>query len=169
MAVQAVPGDEVFRQLVDALAVRLAGRGWTLAAAESCTGGWIAKCCTDQAGSSAWFERGFVTYSNRAKQDLLGVEADVLQREGAVSGAVARRMAEEARRRAGVDVAVAVTGIAGPSGGSAQKPVGTVWFGWAVGAKAAEPEKMLFSGNREAVRRQAVAYALSGLLERLGT
>ena len=168
MAEQTVPGDEVFRQLVDALAVRLAGRGWTLAAAESCTGGWIAKCCTDQAGSSAWFERGFVTYSDRAKQDLLGVEAEVLQREGAVSGAVARQMAEGARRRAGVDVAVAVTGIAGPSGGSADKPVGTVWFGWAIGAEAAEAEKMLFSGNREAVRRQTVAHALDGLLARLG-
>lgn len=167
MTEQAVPGDDVFRQLVDAVAVRLTGRGWALAAAESCTGGWIAKCCTDRAGSSAWFERGFVTYSDRAKQDLLGVEAGVLQREGAVSGAVARQMAEGARRRADVDVALAVTGIAGPSGGSAQKPVGTVWFGWAIGAESAETEKMQFSGNREAVRRRTVAHALNGLLERL--
>ena len=168
MAAQAIPGNEVFEQLVDALAVRLAGRGWTLATAESCTGGWIAKCCTDRAGSSAWFERGFVTYSDRAKRDLLGVEAGVLQREGAVSGVVARQMAEGARRRAGVDVALAVTGIAGPSGGSADKPVGTVWFGWVIGAEAAEVEMVLFSGNREAVRRQTVAHALDGLLARLG-
>jgi len=167
VATEPVPGNEVFQQLVDALAVSLAGRGWTLATAESCTGGWIAKCCTDRAGSSAWFERGFVTYSDRAKQDLLGVEEGVLRQEGAVSRAVAGRMAEGARDRAGVDVALAVTGVAGPSGGSAEKPVGTVWFGWAIGPNPAQTEQMLFHGNRDAVRRLTVAHALSGLLGRL--
>jgi nicotinamide-nucleotide amidase len=169
MAEQAIPGNEVFSELVDALAVRLAGRGWTLATAESCTGGWIAKVCTDRAGSSAWFERGFVTYSDRAKQDLLGVAPTVLASEGAVSGPVARQMAAGARRAAGVDVALAVTGVAGPSGGSAEKPVGTVWFGWALGGRPAEAERMVFPGNRDAVRRQTVAHALNGLLERLGS
>ena len=168
MATEAIPGDEAFRQLVDALAVRLAGRGWTLATAESCTGGWIAKCCTDRAGSSDWFERGFVTYSDRAKRELLGVEDRALRLEGAVSGAVAGQMAEGARRQAGVDAALAVTGIAGPTGGSAEKPVGTVWFGWAVGAHPAQTEKLVFEGDREAVRRRTVAHALNGLLERLG-
>jgi nicotinamide-nucleotide amidase len=168
MAKLAIPGDEAFRRLVDTLADRLAGRGWKLATAESCTGGWIAKCCTDRAGSSDWFERGFVTYSDRAKQDLLGVEGRVLEREGAVSGAVARQMAEGARRQAGVDVALAVTGIAGPTGGSPEKPVGTVWFGWAIGAHPAQTERLVFEGDREAVRRHTVAHALNGLLERLG-
>jgi nicotinamide-nucleotide amidase len=168
MGSEAIPGDETFRRLVDALAVRLAGRGWTLATAESCTGGWIAKCCTDRAGSSDWFERGFVTYSDRAKQDLLGVEGRVLELEGAVSRVVARQMAEGARRQAGVDAALAVTGIAGPTGGSQEKPVGTVWFGWAVGSRPAQTEQRVFEGDRETVRRCTVAHALSGLLERLG-
>ena len=168
MATEAIPGDKTFRRLVDALAARLAARGWALATAESCTGGWIAKCCTDRAGSSDWFDRGFVTYSDRAKRELLGVETDALQREGAVSGAVAAQMAEGARRQAGVDVALAVTGIAGPTGGSAEKPVGTVWFGWALGAQPAEAEIMHFEGDRDAVRRHTVAHALAGLLERLG-
>ena len=168
MATEAIPDDEAFRRLVDMLAVRLTDRGWTLATAESCTGGWIAKCCTDRAGSSDWFERGFVTYSDRAKRELLGVEEGALRHEGAVSRAVAAQMAEGARRQAGVDVALAVTGIAGPTGGSAEKPVGTVWFGWALGAQPAQTEKRVFEGDREVVRRCTVANALRGLLERLG-
>lgn len=167
MAEQTVPGDAELARLVDRLAQSLATRGWTLATAESCTGGWIAKCCTDRPGSSAWFERGFVTYSNRAKQDLLGVEPALLEREGAVSRGAALQMAAGARSRSGVDAALAVTGIAGPDGGSADKPVGTVWFGWAVDAAAAEAEVMCFNGSRDAVRRQAVAHALRGLIARL--
>jgi nicotinamide-nucleotide amidase len=153
--------------LVKALARELGERGWKLATAESCTGGWIAKCCTDQAGSSAWFESGIVSYSNRAKRHLLGVEASVLEAAGAVSRSVALQMVEGARRRADVDAALAVTGIAGPDGGSPDKPVGTVWFAWSVGSSPAEADQALFSGDREAVRRQTVAHALQGLLDRL--
>ena len=163
-----VPADAELAEKVEKLAALLAGRGWSMATAESCTGGWIAKCCTDRAGSSDWFERGFVTYSNRSKSELLGVSADCLGLEGAVSEAVARAMAEGARQRAGVDAALAVTGIAGPDGGSPDKPVGTVWFGWALGAQPAQTEKRVFEGDREVVRRCTVAHALSGLLERLG-
>jgi nicotinamide-nucleotide amidase len=162
-----VPGDPDLAKLVDSLATVLVSRGWNMATAESCTGGWIAKCCTDRAGSSAWFERGLVTYSNAAKHDLLGVEVAVLEREGAVSRAVALQMAAGARRRAGVEVALAVTGIAGPDGGSADKPVGTVWFAWAVDGKPAEAERVVFAGDREVVRRQTVAHALRGLIDRL--
>jgi nicotinamide-nucleotide amidase len=161
------PGDAQLAALVEALAGELGERAWKLATAESCTGGWIAKCCTDRAGSSAWFDSGIVSYSNRAKQQLLGVEAEVLEAAGAVSRVAALQMADGARRRAGVDVALAVTGIAGPDGGSPDKPVGTVWFAWAVGARPAEAERVLFGGDREAVRRQTVAHALQGLLDRL--
>lgn len=163
----AIPGDTEFARLVETLAAALTARGWRLAAAESCTGGWIAKCCTDRAGSSAWFESGVVSYSNDAKRELLGVDGAVLEREGAVSRAVALQMAEGVRRRSGAEAALAVTGIAGPDGGSADKPVGTVWFAWAVGDRPAEAERRVFDGDREAVRRQTVAYALRGLLERL--
>jgi nicotinamide-nucleotide amidase len=163
-----VPVDTEFEGLVGALADALTARGWTMATAESCTGGWIAKCCTDRAGSSAWFDHGVVSYSNRAKSDLLAVNEQVLAREGAVSREVALLMVEGARRRSGVDAAVAVTGIAGPDGGAPDKPVGTVWFAWSVGARPAEAERNVFSGGREAVRRQTVAHALQGLLDRLG-
>jgi len=145
----------------------LTSRNWTLATAESCTGGWIAKCCTDLAGSSAWFERGFVTYSNEAKQQMLGVSAETLQIEGAVSKAVARQMAEGARSTAGIDVALSVTGIAGPDGGSADKPVGTVWFGWSVNRCDTTTELVRFEGDRDAVRRQTVGHALTRLLQLL--
>ena len=132
--------------------VQAGARGWTLATAESCTGGWIAKCCTDRAGSSAWFDRGFVSYSNEAKHEMLGVENAVLKDAGAVSREVALQMAAGARSRAGTDIAVAVTGIAGPDGGSADKPVGSVWFAWALEDRA-EAELLQFPGDREAVRR----------------
>jgi nicotinamide-nucleotide amidase len=163
-----VPVDTELEGLVGALADALTARGWKMATAESCTGGWIAKCCTDRAGSSAWFDHGVVSYSNRAKSDLLAVNEQVLTREGAVSREVALLMVEGARRRSGVDAAVAVTGIAGPDGGAPDKPVGTVWFAWSVGARPAEAERNVFSGGREAVRRQTVAHALQGLLDRLG-
>lgn len=161
------PGDAELSELVAALAAGLTARGWSMATAESCTGGWIAKCCTDLSGSSAWFESGIVSYSNRAKHDLLGVEQAVLERHGAVSRAVALQMAAGARRRTGADVALAVTGIAGPDGGSEEKPVGTVWFAWTGGPLPAEAERARFNGDREAVRRQTVAHALRGLLRRL--
>ena len=139
-----------------------------MATAESCTGGWIAKCCTDLAGSSAWFDRGFVTYSDRAKHDLLGVDFSTLQKAGAVSRAIAIQMAEGARRQAGVNAALAVTGIAGPAGGTTDKPVGMVWFAWSLEGRQASSEVMHFQGDRDAVRRQTVVHALSGLLDLLG-
>jgi len=118
--------------LVLQLAELLARKGWMMATAESCTGGLIAGACTDLAGSSDWFERGFVTYSNDAKSELLGVDAALIEAHGAVSEPVARAMAEGAVARSRAQASVAVTGVAGPSGGSAEKPVGTVWFGWSV-------------------------------------
>jgi nicotinamide-nucleotide amidase len=169
MSVNGLPGEPRFDQMLRALAESLRIRNWTLAAAESCTGGWIAKCCTDLAGSSAWFERGYVTYSNEAKQQMLGVRLETLQADGAVSRAVARQMVEGARRNAGVNVALSVTGIAGPDGGSADKPVGTVWFGWSVDQRDTMTEFVRFEGDRDAVRRQTVGHALSRLLALLDT
>jgi nicotinamide-nucleotide amidase len=161
-----VPADGEFDQLVQELSAGLLAKGWKMACAESCTGGWIAKCCTDRAGSSAWFERGFVTYSNTAKQEMLGVDPAALDSAGAVSREVALQMADGARRRAGVDIAVAVTGIAGPDGGTLEKPVGTVWFAWSTAA-GLDAELVRFKGGRDTVRRQSVAHALQGLLARL--
>lgn len=135
-----------------------------LATAESCTGGWVAQAATAIAGSSAWFDRGFVTYSNPAKTDVLGVPAALLARHGAVSEPVARAMAEGALARSRAQVAVAITGIAGPDGGTAEKPVGTVWFAWAMQGQGTRAEQRRFGGDREAVRRQSVAIALEGLL-----
>jgi nicotinamide-nucleotide amidase len=123
-----VTGDAQLTKLVSELADCLVTKGWTLATAESWTGGWIARCCTDLAGSSGWFERGYVSYSNRAKEEMLGVDQQQLASEGAVSQTLAESMAQGARRRAGVNAALAVTGIAGPDGGTVDKPVGTVWF-----------------------------------------
>jgi nicotinamide-nucleotide amidase len=139
-----------------------------LAVAESCTGGWLGKCITDVAGSSAWFDRGFVTYSNRAKQDLLGVQAPTLLQYGAVSEQTAREMAEGVLLRSTADLGVAITGIAGPDGGSGDKPVGTVWFAYARRGAAVETHTQRFPGDRDAVRRAAVAEALRGLAQRLG-
>ncbi len=153
--------------LVEALATALTARGWMMASAESCTGGLIAGACTDRAGSSDWFERGFVTYSNAAKTALLGVPAELIGTHGAVSEPVARAMAAGAVQQAPVQVAVAVTGVAGPGGGSEAKPVGTVWFGWAT-PKGVDAECIRFDGDRAAVRQATVAHALAGLLQRLG-
>ncbi len=160
--------DQEFERLVQILASRLMECGWTMATAESCTGGWIAKCCTDLAGSSAWFDRGFVTYSDRAKHELLGVDLSTLEKEGAVSKATAIQMAEGARQRAGVNAALAVTGIAGPGGSTADKPVGMVWFAWSLEGRQTSSDVMHFQGDRDAVRRQTVVHALSGLQELLG-
>ncbi len=138
-----------------------------LATAESCTGGLIAAACTDLAGSSAWFERGFVTYSNDAKMELLGVEERLLRRACAVCEGVARAMVTGALTHSKAQVAVAVTGVAGPTGGSASKPVGTVWFGFAVPGQVVT-EKCHFDGDRAAVRAATVRHAFIRLLELLG-
>jgi len=151
---------------VNHLAAALVERGWMLATAESCTGGMIAAACTDLAGSSDWFERGFVTYSNEAKTELLDVDAALIDAHGAVSEVVARAMAFGAVRHSRARVSVAVTGIAGPSGGSKDKPVGTVWFGYMVDGRLTSEMKR-FDGDRAAVRIATVAYALDGLLLRL--
>ncbi len=137
-----------------------------LATAESCTGGLVAGAITDIAGSSAWFERGFVTYSNRAKMEELGVDPDIIARHGAVSGETAKAMAQGARAASGAQWAVAVTGIAGPAGGSPDKPVGTVWFAWA-GPRGVEALHRRLEGDRAAVRTASVAIALQGLVDRL--
>jgi len=139
-----------------------------LVTAESCTGGWVAKCITDIAGSSAWFDRGFVTYSNRAKQDMLDVAAATLEVHGAVSEATVSEMVRGALMHSAADIAVAVSGIAGPGGGVPDKPVGTVWFAWLVPGGAPRVDRRQFDGDREAVRRQAVARALEGLVDVLG-
>lgn len=148
------------------LAQLLEQRGWMLATAESCTGGMIAAKCTDLAGSSNWFERGFVTYSNASKSELLGVPTELIARDGAVSETVARAMAQGAIGHSGAQVAIAVTGVAGPTGGSPDKPVGTVWFAWAWPGHL-ESECMRWPGDRQAVRRQTTAYALAQLMEKL--
>jgi len=145
----------------------LESKGWLLTTAESCTGGWIAKVVTDVAGSSGWFDRGFVTYSNAAKTDELGVSEELLEKEGAVSERVAFNMAAGALERSAAQIAVAVTGIAGPNGGTADKPVGTVWFAWA-SPSGVDTAAQQFSGDREAVRRQTLITALEGVVERVG-
>lgn len=146
---------------------RLLQRGLSIATAESCTGGWIAKIMTDIPGSSGWFERGFVTYTNEAKQDMLGVQTHTLQQHGAVSEQTVREMASGALSNSRADVSVAVSGIAGPGGGSADKPVGTVWLAWAVGGKLRTLHVHL-SGDRSRVREQAVGLALQGVLDIIG-
>ena len=150
--------------LVAELARCLGARGEMLATAESCTGGWVAKACTDLAGSSAWFERGFVTYSNRAKQDMLGVAASTLERFGAVSEPTVLEMAAGALANSAAHWAVAVSGIAGPGGGSPDKPVGTVWLAWAGPCDWRHSECCRFDGDRDAVRRQSVLRALEVLV-----
>ncbi len=144
----------------------LLANGQKLATAESCTGGWVAQCLTSIAGSSAWFERGFVTYADQAKREMLGVGDDTLAAHGAVSEATAAAMAGGALRHSQADWALAVTGVAGPSGGSAEKPVGTVCFAWAGPGGRIDTETRHFQGDREHVRAQSVARALNGLLER---
>lgn len=144
-------------------------RGEWLTAAESCTGGWLAQSVTAIAGSSGWFDRGFVTYSNAAKVDMLGIPETTLERHGAVSEATARAMAQGALAHSRADWAVAITGIAGPSGGSAEKPVGTVCFAWAGRELGCEAQTCRFDGDRAAVREQSVRHALNGLLARVDT
>jgi nicotinamide-nucleotide amidase len=151
---------------VSELSDRLLDKGWMLATAESCTGGMIAAACTELSGSSNWFERGFVTYSNEAKTEMLGVEPALIAAHGAVSEVVARAMAFGAVRHSRAQVIVAVTGVAGPAGGSKDKPVGTVWFGFMVdGVLSSETKR--FDGDRAAVRTATVQYAFERLLQLL--
>ena len=150
-------------RLVADLAAALLARGWMLATAESCTGGLIAGACTDLAGSSNWLERGFVSYSNAAKTDLLGVDPAMIARHGAVSEPVARAMAQGALQHSKAQCALAVTGIAGPGGGSADKPVGTVWFAWAT-PQGVRSEMQRFAGDRAHVRSATVQHSLAVLL-----
>jgi nicotinamide-nucleotide amidase len=142
----------------------LKAKGELLVTAESCTGGWVAQAVTAIAGSSDWFERGFVTYSNAAKEDSLGVSKSTLRTHGAVSEETAREMAEGALRHSKGTLSLSITGVAGPSGGTADKPVGTVCFGWARKGRAARVETRRFGGDRESVRRQSVIHALEGVL-----
>lgn len=155
------------KDLSQQLAKVLLGMKKQLAVAESCTGGWLAKCLTDVAGSSAWFERGFVTYSNAAKREMLGVSAATLDEHGAVSEAVVREMAQGVLARSPADIAVAISGIAGPGGGTPDKPVGTVCFAWATRDGLEEVVTRRFDGDRDAVRRHAVRHALDRLLDLL--
>jgi nicotinamide-nucleotide amidase len=150
-------------QRIQALSAFLINKNWFMATAESCTGGLIAAACTDLAGSSAWFERGFVTYSNAAKTELLGVPAELIAQHGAVSEPVVRAMAAGAVAHSHAQVAVAVTGVAGPTGGSPDKPVGTVWLGWSVGGHITT-ECRHFGGDRAAVRAATVDHALARLV-----
>jgi len=152
------------RNTVSRLADRLVELGVVLSAAESCTGGWLAKVCTDLPGSSAWFERGFVTYSNEAKQEMLGVREETLLSHGAVSEKTVVEMAVGALANSRAQIAVAISGIAGPGGGTPDKPVGTVCFAWAMEGREPHSERCRFDGDREAVRLQAVRFALHGLI-----
>ncbi len=158
--------DAELAELAARLGDRLAARGQSLATAESCTGGWIAKALTDIAGSSAWFLGGWVTYSDALKRAQLGVRAETLALDGAVSEAVVAEMAAGARRKSGADWAIAVSGVAGPGGGSPTKPVGLVWLGFAGPARAWTSQER-FRGDREAVRRATVARALAALADAL--
>lgn len=153
-------------ELIADIAARLCARREYLAVAESCTGGMIAAACTDLAGSSRWFERGLTTYSNRAKHELLGVPEALLASYGAVSEPCVRAMAEGLLARAPVQHTLAVSGIAGPGGGGPEKPVGTVWIAWGQ-ASGVRTQGFVFAGDRQAVREQAVAAALAGLIEQL--
>ena len=149
--------------LTKTLAQILLSRNWTVSLAESCTGGLVCATLTELAGSSEWFERGYITYSNEAKTECLNVSAQLIQSHGAVSEQVAKAMAEGARIHSRSDVAISITGIAGPTGGSAEKPVGTVCFGWATDNQTLT-KTMCFDGDRQAVRQQATEFARTELI-----
>jgi nicotinamide-nucleotide amidase len=161
---------EPLHKLAMAVGSALHSRGYRLATAESCTGGWIAKAVTDIAGSSRWFERGFITYSDLSKTEQLGVDQKLIARYGAVSATVVEAMATGALKYSSADIALAVSGIAGPDGGSPEKPIGTVWFAWALRDKSSHrvySESTNFNGDRERVRYAAVIRGLTGILEML--
>ena len=149
--------------LTKTLAAILLSRNWTVSLAESCTGGLVCATLTELAGSSEWFERGYITYSNEAKNECLGVPSQLIESHGAVSEQVAKAMAEGARINSGSNVAISITGVAGPSGGSAEKPVGTVCFGWATESQTLT-KTMHFEGNRQTIRQQATEFALAELI-----
>lgn len=162
--------EDTIRELATSLVAALSASGKSMTTAESCTGGWIAKAITDIPGSSACFAYGVVSYSNGAKESLLGVQNSTLEENGAVSGPAVTEMAEGALNLSGADIGVAVSGVAGPDGGTVQKPVGTVWFAWSVrrGKKlSTDSEQMHFDGNRDRVRSQTVLHALLGVAERV--
>lgn len=159
------PSDLELQRLAERLGERLRAAGARLALAESCTGGWVAKVVTDIAGSSGWFDRGFVTYTNASKQQLLGVPEAIIATEGAVSAATVDAMARGALARSDAQWSCAISGIAGPGGGTAEKPVGLVWFAWGARGTVPRTESRIFAGDREAVRRHAVAHVLQGLLD----
>lgn len=159
--------DSALYRLAEEVGKALQQRGMMLATAESCTGGWVAEAVTAVPGSSGWFDRGFITYTNDSKQDMLGVAAATLARHGAVSEATVREMASGALKNSRAQVALAISGIAGPTGGTAEKPVGTVWIAWAFANGAVASEKRVFAGGRREVRQQAVERALQGLLDYL--
>jgi nicotinamide-nucleotide amidase len=167
MELSSVPTDAELRELAQAVADETLRQRLMLVTAESCTGGWVAKALTDLPGSSAWFDAGVVAYSYEAKQALLGVDPRILERVGAVSEEIALEMVSGALARFGAGVAVAVTGIAGPGGGTVDKPVGTVWIAWKRRGGYAHAQLFRFDGDREAVRRQTVAAALGGLRKTL--
>lgn len=158
--------DRDLVELSEALGQVCLGRGLVVTTAESCTGGWAAQVITHTAGSSAWFDRGFVTYANAAKTDMLGVRLITIETHGAVSLETASEMAAGALANSNAMISLAITGIAGPTGGSPEKPVGTVCFAWCVRNQVPSCERRLFEGDRESVRRQSVIHALSGLIER---
>jgi nicotinamide-nucleotide amidase len=159
---------ETLIDLADNLGRALAARGWRVATAESCTGGLVAGAITDVAGSSGWFDRGFVTYSNEAKVELLGVRPETLAGHGAVSEPTVREMAAGALDRSRADIVVAVTGVAGPGGGTPEKPVGLVWLAWGVRGGGVDALSRRIPGDRATVRDVTVAAALAGLIERAG-
>ncbi len=151
-------------QLAEETGLALKARGWMLATAESCTGGWVGAAVTEVSGSSAWYDRGFITYTNASKQDMLGVQSQTLALYGAVSEETVREMAAGVLLHSQAQVSLAISGIAGPTGGSPGKPVGTVCFAWAIRDGAVKCERRLFPGDRREVRRQAVQHALRGVL-----
>jgi nicotinamide-nucleotide amidase len=157
--------DDLISLRRDRLAEQLMRQGLLLAVAESCTGGWLAKVCTDVSGSSSWFDRGFVTYSNRAKQQMLGVSEQTLQAHGAVSEAVVIEMVSGVLQQSDAHVAVSISGVAGPGGGTEEKPVGTVWLAWKRRTLPVIASCCHFDGDRNDVRSQAVERALQGLLD----
>ncbi|HRH81763.1 MAG TPA: CinA family protein [Thiobacillaceae bacterium] len=159
--------QEELERLAAELGRILLARGWMLATAESCTGGWVAQAVTAVAGSSAWFDRGFVTYGNAAKMDMLGVKPGTLDRHGAVSEATVREMAEGTLRHSWAQAALAISGIAGPGGGTPDKPPGLVCFAWAIAGEPTTTAVLRFAGDRRSVRAQSVRAALRGLLDRL--
>jgi len=159
---------DALTKLATVVGERLKSRGFMLATAESCTGGWVAQAVTSVSGSSNWFERGFVTYSNDSKREMLDVRAETLERHGAVSEETAREMALGALAESRAQVAVAITGVAGPTGGTAEKPVGMVCLGWAQRGGRVDTVTRHFAGNRADVRYQSVVAALQGVLDRMG-